>query len=270
MAEELQGQLDTLYPELDVTLIPTEYAGHAEKLTYDIAVRDKQPLIISVSGDGGYNEVINGAAQAYAKGRSPITSLLPAGNANDHYASVRRGDLLEAIQNEHISTIDLLLLAAGNEKRRAHSYIGFGMTPRIGQELTKTKLNRVTEKLVVFKGLLKPRSTPLIVDGQRRNYDSLTISNIERMAKVLTLSKVSKVDDGLFEISSVEHRNRFSLLGFMVKAATRGINANEQVAAFELKTVGSTLVQLDGEVATIPAHTTVRLSIDDNQLRCIR
>ena len=81
LARELEHDLHERLPGLDVVLRPTERAGHARDLARD-AAREGRPLIVSVSGDGGYNEVVNGLMDA----RNPhaVCTVLGAGNANDH------------------------------------------------------------------------------------------------------------------------------------------------------------------------------------------
>lgn len=273
MAIDLYKNLQDLELKLPVTITPTKYAGHAEKITYDLSVKHKTPLIISVSGDGGYNEVVNGAAKAYEAGLQPITSLLPAGNANDHHNSIADGDIVQAIKNQSIKSIDLLQLTSTSPEntisRYAHSYIGFGMTPDIGKQLTATKLNVLTEMMTVANGVFTTKTTKLVLDDKSDSYDSITISNIDRMAKVLTLGKNSLPDDGKFEINIVKHRSVFSKINFIFRASTVGVADSQQSDSFELKTTSKTLVQLDGEVVELPANATVKITIGKHSLLCI-
>ena len=62
-ADELAEQLAKRAPELPVTLRPTERAGHGREIARD-AARGGRPLVVSVSGDGGYNDVVNGLMEA--------------------------------------------------------------------------------------------------------------------------------------------------------------------------------------------------------------
>jgi len=64
--------------------MPTEHAGHATQLSRS-AADSGRPLVVSVGGDGGYNEVVNGVMQAGNDQAS--TAVLAAGNANDHRRS---------------------------------------------------------------------------------------------------------------------------------------------------------------------------------------
>ena len=63
LADELRADLARRVPDVPVHLCPTERAGHARNLARE-AARTGHPLIVSVSGDGGYNEVVDGVMQA--------------------------------------------------------------------------------------------------------------------------------------------------------------------------------------------------------------
>ncbi len=273
LAAELQQQLKKALPNMQIDLIATKRAGHAEELTMSIAKKHKLPLIVSVSGDGGYHEVINGAVQAYKTGLKPITALLPAGNANDHASSLQEQELSAAIVSGHARTIDLLKLTAvdgaHSSVRYAHSYIGFGLSPAVGQELTKARLNRITEAMIVCKGLISPRHIVIERAGQRQKLDSLIISNIDRMAKFLTLSQKSSVTDGLFEINVVTHKNRLNLYSFLRRAVMTTASHDHQVVSYKFRTIKPLLVQYDGEVAQLPASAEVNITAEPQLLRCI-
>ena len=82
--DDLQRDLATGLPGLPIRLVPTEFAGHARDLARSVAAAGA-PLIVSVSGDGGYNEVVNGVMDVPAS--RAVCTVLPAGNANDHHRS---------------------------------------------------------------------------------------------------------------------------------------------------------------------------------------
>jgi diacylglycerol kinase (ATP) len=111
LAEELKADLGERLPGLAVALQPTEHAGHARTLAAD-AARQGRPLIVSVSGDGGYNEVVNGIMDAADRtGDSPaVAAVKAAGNANDHRRATKERPLLDAIALGRIVRTDLLRL----------------------------------------------------------------------------------------------------------------------------------------------------------------
>ena len=63
LAEQLRAELATRIPGIPVMMAPTEHAGHARDLARAAAATGR-PLLNSVSGDGGYNEVVDGAMAA--------------------------------------------------------------------------------------------------------------------------------------------------------------------------------------------------------------
>ena len=88
LAEQLKDRLAELLPyPADVRLQPTEHAGHAVDLARQAAAAGgDRVLVVSVSGDGGYNEVVNGVMQS--GNRDAVCAVMAAGNANDHRRTV--------------------------------------------------------------------------------------------------------------------------------------------------------------------------------------
>lgn len=89
-AEGLRRELAARAPALPVDLVPTQYAGHAIELSR-AAASTGRPLVVSVSGDGGYNEVVNGVMQSGST--HAVCAVAAAGNANDHRRATKRAPL---------------------------------------------------------------------------------------------------------------------------------------------------------------------------------
>lgn len=276
LAHELEHKLRDRLPRRKITVLPTRHAGHAEELAYTLAKASKRPLIISVSGDGGYNEVVNGAVRAQLEGAQPTTGLMPAGNANDHFRSLHTYELADAAASGHAQIIDVLKLSYTDngvlQERYAHSYIGLGFTPQAGNELNKNKhrLNRINEIWLVAKILLFfLRPVKLNVRGEIRAYDSLIFSNVSKLGKILTISNVADASDGKFEIIAFRRRNRLRLIFTLFTAWTRGLKGKRQAANYSFRTTKAAMVQLDGEILTLEANAKVTVSIEPKMLRCI-
>jgi diacylglycerol kinase (ATP) len=256
-----------------VEVVPTLFPGHAESLAYDLAMASSHPLIISSSGDGGYNEIVNGVLRAQLEGAHPTCGLLPSGNANDHYRNVHRGPLVDQILKGEQLQIDMLSIesfANGHPwKRHAHSYIGVGLTPTVGEELNKVELNRWREAWIVLKTLYKFQPSRLIVHGKERRYDSLIFSNVGRMSKVLSLSDTAELTDGKFEVISFRSHSRSYLVRRLLKAMTFGLHTDRKVSQYDFTTVKPTHIQLDGEVFSIDANATVKIRLEPKVLRCV-
>lgn len=274
-AKELKRKLAAYYQKsLKISLYSTKYAGHAEQIAYRVAKSSKYPLIISSSGDGGYNEVINGAMRAQAEGAKPVCAVLAAGNANDHRRTLKRMPLYEAVTSQKIEKIDLLLatIQKGPERRirYAHSYIGLGLTPVVAVELNKQSLNAIKELWIVLKTFYKFRPFKITVNGKIYQLDSIIFTNISEMAKVLTLSKKAKVKDGKFEVISFPHHHKLRLVSKLFKASTYGLEPSKQYKSYEFTVLKKMPMQLDGEVETIDKDSQVRISSKKQILRTVR
>ncbi len=260
-------------PRSIVKTIATKHRGHAETIAYRHARATARPLILSSSGDGGYHEVVNGVMRASLQGARVTTGLIPAGNANDHYHSIHDGDLVASIEQGKSRKIDLLQITSRRNgkpySRYAHSYIGFGFSPRVGQALTQKKLNRLNEVWITFRTLITYRSSRLMLDGTEQKCQSLIFSNVKHMAKYLTLSKKSQPDDGLFEVSLLKPQSKISLFFSLLNASLRSFYTRTQTNSFKLRTVRRTLVQLDGETVRLDADSGVSIAIKKHALRCI-
>ncbi|TAH36294.1 diacylglycerol kinase [Candidatus Saccharibacteria bacterium] len=273
LARQLQRKLTKRLPEQKIKLIPTKHAGHAEQLAGEITRRYKRPLIVSSSGDGGYNEVVNGILHARKKGHEPVAGLLPAGNANDHFHELHTQDSVEAIAEQYEQYIDVLSFTATTKgqpvQRYAHSYIGIGLTPEAGYKLNQSRLKLLSEAWIVAKVLLFLSSVKVLINGEVRHYDSLVFSNVTKMSKILKLSQTAKPHDGKFEITAFRRRNKPQLIRSLLRTATVGLVGDRQETEYSFTTINPTLIQLDGEVMRIDAHCEVHVTIVPAALRCI-
>lgn len=273
LAEELRDALIKKDSKLPVKLVPTKHAGHAETLARKAALATKRPLVMSASGDGGYHEVVNGVMTANHKGAHAVVGLLPAGNANDHYQHMHNTDIVKSIVKQKEQQLDLLTLKTRSHnkslERYSHSYIGIGLTSKVGRELNKTKLNWFNEIAIVLRVLFFLHPVRILVDGKICTYDSLVFSNIAKMSKVLTLSKEASATDGRFEMTAFKTRSKLKLMSALIHASTVGLTGQEQLREYTFKTVKPILVQLDGEISKIDADSDVEIGIMRKALACI-
>jgi diacylglycerol kinase (ATP) len=268
LAQELKDALADRLPDTPLQLCPTERAGHARELAADAAATGR-PLIVSVSGDGGYNEIVDGVMQA--ANRDAVCAVLAAGNANDHRRSTGEQPLVDAIVDGQVRRIDLLRLTVGSgsdaHTRYAHSYIGMGLTPIVAIDLEKGGKGSFKEIVSVVRTFAKFR--PFTIDvhpGGRRSLDSLLFANIDEMAKYATLSEDSRPDDGRFEVIALPHTAKWRILAVALKAATRGLGPQPTTRHYHFTTVKPTPMQLDGEVIAVEAATSVSVDIAEGAL----
>ena len=273
LARDLEAKLRARFPDQKIELIATKHAGHGKELAYSIAIASKRPLIISSSGDGGYHDIVNGAMRAQKEGAHPTTGLLPAGNANDHYRNLHNEELMDRIEHHRSERIDLLNIVGTSHGERvdlyAHSYIGFGLTPFVGKELNKTKLNAIRETWVVIRALFRVRSVRLKIGDRVRRYESIIFSNIDTMSKYLAISQSSSVTDGKCEVTIFERRSRLKLIMTLLRATVQGVKEDHSVSEFALQTVHRTLMQADGEIVRLDARSKVTIKVEPRVLDCI-
>lgn len=273
MAKEFADNLHERLPKQKIELIATKHAGHGEELAYEIAKKSKNPLIISSSGDGGYNELVNGAMKAQNEGYTVTTGLLPAGNANDHFRNLNKQDMVDLVARNKTRQIDLLKVKSTTDgkpiERYAHSYVGIGLTPKVGKELNKTDLNLFTEVWLVARSLITIRPVRLKIGKKAHTYESVIFSNVDEMSKYMKISQPSRVDDGKFEVTIFTRRLKLKLILLLLKASIVGVKQDKRVARFSLETIGKTLVQTDGEIITIDASSKLVVTAEKQVLRCV-
>lgn len=268
LAENLAEAIDKNHETIGIkaALTPTEYAGHAIELARDVALKYKRPLIVSVSGDGGYNEVINGAMQAKQQSPNarPVTAVVGAGNANDHRRVMRDEPLIELIKAGEPRSFDLLHIAASAKgydlSRYAHSYIGFGVTPQVGNELNKHGKSLFQEIKTILKTYRAYAPFTIERDGGKILLDNLLFANINEMAKLIKLDDENTVRDGKFEVIELRHRSKLRMLGTLLRAAVVGLKNTPSYQTYHLKCLEALPIQLDGEIEKLPANCDVTVT----------
>jgi diacylglycerol kinase (ATP) len=267
-AEELKGALAERAPELPVELVPTQHAGHGREIARD-AARAGRPLIVSASGDGGYNDVVNGLMEA---GDTAYAAVLAAGNANDHRRVTRERPLADAIVEGDVSRLDLLRMTVddGREPHYAHSYIGLGITPTVALELEKGGKGSIREVISTIRSFSRFRPFQIETADGVESFDSVIFANIPEMAKFAVLSDDGRPDDGRFEVIILRHTAKWRVLATAVKAAFRGLGPQPTAHEYRFRTVDPMPVQIDGEVSEFERGVAVEVEIVPGALHTVR
>lgn len=264
LAEKLRDRLNELLTyTADLKLQPTSHAGHAVELAREAASSGDHVLVVSVSGDGGYNEVVNGVKQS--GNPNAVCAVMAAGNANDHRRVTGTKPLEEAIAEGHVRHIDLLRIHTGQANDApavyAHSYIGFGLTPVMAIDLEKGSKGALKEMFSVIRTFSKFKPFEIRqTDGKRRKFDSLVFANIAEMAKYATLSEANdEPSDGKFEVVLFPHMPKWRILLTALRATTQGLGDQPSVSSYEFTTLKPLPYQIDGEVQSVNANTLVKV-----------
>jgi diacylglycerol kinase (ATP) len=270
-AADLRDELARRLPAVPSDLSPTRHAGHARNLARE-AARTGSPLLVSVSGDGGYNEVVNGVMDA-GNARA-VCAVRAAGNANDHRRVTRERPLADAIVGGGVRRIDLLRLTVGTgtaaRSRYAHSYIGVGLTPVVAVDLEKGGKGSWREIVSVVRALSRFGPFPIkLEDGRRRTIDSLLFANIAEMAKYALLSVDGRPDDGRFEVITQRRTGKLRVLATALRAATQGLGRQPTATHYAFTTLVPMPLQLDGELIELEKDTLVAVDIAPRALATV-
>ena len=258
-AQELADELAQRAPDLPVTMRPTERAGHGREIARD-AARNGRPLVVSVSGDGGYNDVVNGLMDAEVD--EVFAAVLAAGNANDHRRTTRERPLADGIIDGDVSRLDLLRMSVGDgAPRYAHSYIGLGITPTVALELEKGGKGSIREVISTIRSFARFRPFEIETDSGTERFDSVIFANIREMAKFAELSDEGRPDDGRFEVIILRHTAKWRVLFTAAKAALRGLGPQPTAREYRFRTRDPMPVQVDGEVDEFERGAAVTVAI---------
>lgn len=265
-AEELRHELARRAPELPVSVRPTEHAGHARDIASDVAAQGA-PLVVSVSGDGGYSEVVDGVVRSGST--RAVAAVHAAGNANDHRRVTRERPLADAILAGEVRRMDLLRVTVGADVTHAHSYVGLGITPTVALELEEGGKGSLREIWSTVRTFSRFRPFEIDTEHGRERFDSVILANIAEMAKYATLSDDGRPDDGRFEVIVLRHTAKWRVLGTAIRAAVHGLGPQPTARAYRFRTVTPLPMQVDGEVRTLDPGVPVAVEIAPGALRTV-
>jgi diacylglycerol kinase family enzyme len=279
-AKTFRERLSDRAPDLVVELRETERAGHAEEIARDAVREVPGTLVVSASGDGGYHEVVNGLLSAIEAGARGYASVLASGNANDHASAVHLGDerdgpakaesqgldLVEAVALGKVKDLDVLELEVQDPSgevttRRAHSYVGVGITPVAARELNSHDLDAVREAFLVTRSFWRYRPLTITHGGKELKVDSLVFANIKTMGKYAQLSSGGRPDDGSFEVLLVKHRSKLRLLLAFLRILRGKHHASSRTDPYVFTAQTPMPLQLDGELTEVDARAEVTVRV---------
>ena len=254
--------------KVPVDIIATEGRGHARSMARKLADNHKNLMIVSASGDGGYNEIVNGVLES--KNPSTVLGLLPAGNANDHYHFVHHGNVLKRIQTERVEYIDVMKISTSSGNTiYAHSYAGLGMTSQINDILMNYSFNPVREVGLVLKHIFRARPVNVVIDGHVEQLDNLILLNSGRMSKVLKNRNKSSIFDGKFEVVQMKSGSFLQILRYFFHVVTVGFTHAKSFESFNFICQHDMGMQIDGERMELFAGERVQVTSVHRALRVI-
>lgn len=237
-------------------IIPTKYAGHAKEIVSHIDACD---LVISVGGDGTFNEVVTGNMQ---RSNRLLVANIPIGTTNDIGKMFGYGRNFET---------NLKLLLEGSEKYidictvndRPFVYVaGLGKFINIAYDTPrylKKKYGYFAYLLEGVKDFFRPIKTYKVnyeVNGIKKTgyFSFILISNANRIAGVNAIYKDVKLDDNQFEVllcNFATRRNIIRTLRLLVDNDPNNVSGLEfyktDKIKFEFETYPKKKWCIDGE-----------------------
>lgn len=257
----------------DVRIHQTKRAGHAAEIAKALLEEVPTTLLASVSGDGGYHEMVNGALNSGVA--EPMCTVFAAGNANDHDADLHEGDNDHREQEQRIlqgepQRLDVLRFDWNEHDQQravyAHSYGGWGLSAKGAAAVNKLRSdNPISELSMVVRLLREAAPVQVRFRGRTHHYDAVLCMNVGQMAKYLKSADASSTEDGRFELILVPNQNTFLRFATVARAAVSGLQARRtESARFEL--LEPSTLQIDGEVYELPV-TEATVSVRPAALR---
>lgn len=261
--EEFQEIL--LKNDYSSTIFFTEYSKHAVKLIRDIEDTD---LVISLGGDGTFNEIVTGNLQR-------VTPLLlahiPLGTTNDIGAMFGYGrnvlNNLRLLLEGEVKGIDICTI-----NNRPFVYVaGFGKFMNVPYETPrelKSKLGHFAYLIEGFKSFILPAhlyKMKYVVDGIEYNgiYSFVLVSNANRIAGISNFYKDVKLNDGCFEILICNLTKKTEIVRSLYYLATSNLT---QAKGFEFYKVNEIELTFDND--NVPAWCIDGEKLHDNKYIC--
>lgn len=273
-AHQLYNDIREHLPHVGVELLPTKYKGQAADLTEILGQTRTGTVVVSVGGDGTYNEVVNGAMRV-ERHRRPILVPYPAGNANDHSRELLGdAEVMSQLLAGEVQVIDLMRLSVHNPSGEdillyAHSYVGFGASGRVARMLDQRNFGPVTEKLFAARELFSPSEFRAVVNGTSKKLYSIVCSNVAVMGKYLRISAEADLSDGHFEVVETDAESRLELLRQVGETAVGLSAATKSVQNYSMLLLDSVQAQLDGEPVGLPKGSTVFVTVEREAIKTL-
>ncbi len=212
--------------DYDVEIIKTEYKGHAKKI-----VRETDScFVISVGGDGTFNEVMTGN---FERKERVLLSHIPQGTANDIGAMYGYSNNLyhniELLLNGKVKDIDICTI-----NDRPFTYVAaFGKYTNISYETPrylKKMFGYLAYLMAGFMELKKPVKTYDITykinDVEYKdNITLILISNANRIAGINNFYHNIKLDDDQFEVLFCSLKTKKELMHALMELRHQDISS---------------------------------------------
>lgn len=245
------------------TMYETTYAGHARDIAKSLAAQQLEQLIVVIGGDGTMHEVVNGVQN------SPhiVLGYMKGGSANDFaraFTCFHNAKGVEAFVRQP-KKISVDCGNINNTTLSKHFINNFGLgfdgfvselvnESKVKKALNKIGLGKLSYAYFVAQALIQFRPFTLTVQNnsneqQFNNVWFVTVSNQPYFGGGMNLSPISKVDDGILEVTVVNNLPRLKFLLLFLTVFTGKHTKFKSVTQFQVQEATFTVDRL------VPMHT---------------
>lgn len=186
----------------DPEVIISKYRGHITKIVSELRPVD---LVISLGGDGTFNEAMNGN---FLRKKKLLLAHIPLGTTNDIGAMFGYGK--DPINNLHLlleGEIREMDICCVNDKPFIY-VAGFGKFMNVPYETSRELKKKIGYLAYLVEGFKEFRNTTKLyelsyeIDGEVYHglYSFMIVSNANRIAGINNFYNDVKLDDGKFEV----------------------------------------------------------------------
>ena len=212
--------------QYEVSFIETRYANHAKKIVSELENVD---LVVSLGGDGTFNEVVSGNMQRKDK---LLLTHVPYGTTNDIGNMFGLGKNLykniELLLSGDVKNLDLCFI-----NNKPFIYVaGFGKFLNIPYETNRNLKKKIGYFAYIIGGIKDffMNKTPLYeveykVNGEVYHglYSLALVSNATRIAGIKDIYKDVKLNDGKFEVLFCNLRKKQEIIKSLIYLKTSDI-----------------------------------------------
>ncbi len=264
---------------VDYEFLFTERAGHAEEMVVKWA--EDFDVVVSVSGDGTTNEIINGIMKVPSAELK--LAMFPAGTADDFacnmgYDRKDKEQALTAILGDSVRTIDLIRY----DDRYAAVTWGLGVDSEIADGAYKWKRFRIPAYF--YSGLRKCFFEERKRYDVRFDYEGQTfegkvlisiLCNAPVFGRYIRINPNARMNDGLLDLTVGKEMPNFYglvLFAFACMGGRHGFSSlvsYHQVREMRVECKSDTYAQIDGEVFRFDAGKVIHLSVVPQVLKVL-
>jgi diacylglycerol kinase (ATP) len=237
-----------------VTLQPTQYAGHATEIARE-ASEAGIDLVIAAGGDGTVNEIINGLV-----GSRTAMGTLPVGTVNIWAREMGLSmDLFSAAKDLRAGVIEQVDVGQAGD-RYFLLMAGIGFDAAVTADVRSSEKKRLgaiayVKRAIELMGKFQGQRSWILIDGQRVRGRVLmiVIGNSQLYGGAIKFTANAVLDDGWLDVCVIKGRSIWMAApSRLLSVLTRGYHRDPKVVYYRAKSVRITgkrplPVQVDGD-----------------------